>query len=113
MNALSEYFRCPERYARIALSGTPSEKKGYFRFCEETLYGNCSGIVPAASADAMAGNAVDSVRMEEGTTHLPFDLDQVVDNLRDELYSDWWFGGAKSAVVNLYYLLRPFLPVAV
>jgi len=114
MNALSEYFRCPEQYAQIALSGIPSEKSGYFRFGEETLYGNCCGIEPATSPDGLIGNTIKGVRREEKTTYLPFDLDEVVDNLRRELYSDWQSDkGLKSAAVSLYYWLRPVLPVSV
>lgn len=96
------------------MSGTPSKKKGYFRFGEETLYGNCSGILPSVSPEALAGNALDRVQTKQATVYLPFDLEQVVDNLRKELYSDWWSGGGqKSVAATVYYAVRPLLPVAV
>jgi hypothetical protein len=49
MNCLSEYYKCSERNARMALSGALSEKSGYFRFGEDTLYGQYCGRQPAAS----------------------------------------------------------------
>jgi len=114
MNSLVQYYRCPERYARVAQIGTPSAKRGFFRFGQQTLYGTCSGIQPAAAPDGSRGNAIERAQTRDEAVCLPFDLDQVVDNLRNELYSDWWSGGGTtSPAAKLYYLIRPILPVAI
>jgi len=56
-------------------------------------------------------DALGDTAVENGTIYLPFDLGEVLDNLRCELYtSDWRTGIAKSALARLYYLARPFLP---
>ncbi len=114
MNCLSQYYKCPERYARIALSGVLSEKSGYFRFGEDTLYGQCCGRQPAASPTAPLWDALQDVHTENGMACLPFDVSQVADSLRWEMYAhDWRNGDANSALASLYYFFRPLLPVAV
>jgi hypothetical protein len=114
MNCLIQYCKCPDRYARIEPSGALSEKSGYFHFGAETLYGKCCGPLPADSATDSLWDAAGNVRCEGGTTYLPFDLTQVVDSLRNELYvEEWTSGGMKSAIASAYYLVRPVLPVAV
>jgi hypothetical protein len=113
MNVLSQYFRCPEQYARVAPSGSLSQKSGYFRFGEEVLYGQCCGAVPSDSPTDLVRSTSDS-RRRGGTAYLPFDLNQIVDNLRTEVYSNWWSNGnRRSAAASLYYFFRPILPVAV
>jgi len=113
-NCITEYYRCPIRYAGFALTGELSAKSGYFRFGEDTLYGQFSGRQPAVSPAGPLWDALQDVHLENGTAGLPFDLSQVVDSLRFEMYAeDWRNGRASSALVSLYYFLRPILPVAV
>ena len=113
-NYITEYYRCPARYAGFALTGALSEKSGYFRFGEDTLYGQFSGRQPAVSPTDPLRDALQDVHLENGTVGLPFDMSQVVDSLRFEMYADNWRNGkASSALVNLYYFLRPILPVVV
>ena len=106
---LSQYWRCPERFLRIAVAGDLSGEKGYFRFGPDTLYGRCVNARPAAEVAEPLLDLRDSVRLEAGTVLLPFDLDEVVDNLRQELYAaDSTWG---NRVTDIYYFLRPILPV--
>ena len=84
---LSQYWRCPESYLRIALAGELTGDKGYFRFGPDTLYGRCVHARPAAEAEDPLLDLLDGVRFEAGTVLLPFDFDEVVDNLRQESYS--------------------------
>jgi hypothetical protein len=108
---LSQYWRCPESYLRIALAGELSGEKGYFRFGPDTLYGRCVKARPAAEAAEPLLDLRDGARLEAGTVLLPFDFDEVVDNLRQELYvGDNAWG---DRLTDAYYLLRPALPVAV
>jgi len=111
-NYLSQYFRCPEGYVRLAQRGAASETRGYFRFGKEAIcYGKCAGRRPSESAAGDLHDALGDTAVENGTIYLPFDLGEVLDNLRCELYtSDWRTGIAKSALARLYYLARPFLP---
>ena len=112
--SLSRYYKCPERYERIAPGGLLSRKSGYFRFGHDTLYGQCGGHEPAASPTEPLWDALADVHFDNGTAYLPFDLSQVVDSLRCERYAtDWHAGKGPHGLTSLYYLLRPVLPVAV
>ena len=109
---LSEYFRCPENSIRLVEKGTLSGASGYFRFGEEAVcFGKyCGGRLSDSPANRLHDALCDTVA-ENGTTYLPFDLAEVLDNLRCELYADDWRGGhAKSALATIYYLLRPIIP---
>jgi len=112
MNSLSQYYKCSERHAPLELSGALSDNSGYFRFGEDTLYGQCSGHRPAASPRDALRDARPDVHIKNGNLHLPFDLSQVVDGLRREMYAKDWRDG-NSPLASLYYLIRPLMPVAV
>jgi hypothetical protein len=64
-------------------------------------------------SDSCANNLHDAfpdTATDNGTTYLPFDPAEVLENLRCELYvGDWRQGLAKAALVRMYYLLRPLL----
>jgi hypothetical protein len=114
-NYLAQYFRCPERYAQLASKGMLSETPGYFRFGGDAVcYGKYSGRRPSDSAAKPLHDALSDTVSENGVVYLPFDLTEVLDNLRCELYTgDWREGAAKSALARIYYLMRPLLPFGV
>ena len=114
-SCLIEYFRCPESYLRFAQMGALSETKGYFRFGDEAVgYGRLSGEKPSASPAGLLPDALHDTFAENGTVCLPFDLAEVLDNLRCELYTgDWREGRAQSTLAAIYYFLRPVLPFGV
>jgi len=113
-SCLTDYYRCPDE---LVPQVTPSElptKQGFFGLGSDTLcYGRCSsgsvrylnGIAPP---DALADLA-----FRDGVAHLPFDLNEVIDNLRLERYS---IAGSKQRPItahatlrNIYYSVRPYL----
>jgi len=109
---LSDYYRCPERYFRLALKGTLSSTKGYFRFGRDAVcYGRyCGQRIPDSPANSLHDASLDTT-VADGITYLPFDLTELVDNVRCEVYTHDWRGGqVKSALARLYYFVRPTLP---
>jgi hypothetical protein len=112
---ITQYYRCPNGYVQLALKGPLSESRGYFRFGRGAVcYGQYSGRRPSASPVDALFDASPDVSIEGGTTYLPFDLRQVVDSLRNELYVDSWRNrNPVSAIAKMYYSIRPLLPVAV
>jgi hypothetical protein len=108
---LSDYYRCPERYERIALKEPFKEPGGFFRFGEDTIcYGKRSGGRTSDSFTNSLYDAYPDSTTGDGTTYLPFDPTELLDNLRCELYVGAWREGyLKSSLVRMYYLLRPFL----
>jgi hypothetical protein len=113
-DCLTQYYRCPDRYARLALKGPLSGASGYFRFGDATVYGNYCGRQPSSLPGDDLFDASRDTYIAEGTTYLPFDLKQVIDNLRNELYvANGHDGHAQSVLARMYYSVRPILPFGV
>ncbi len=116
VNPFIDYFRCPDQVAVIGPSGGPSLDAGYFRFGGTVCYGRPVGVVPAVRPDARVED-VAAPSAEDGSVLLPFDLAEVVDNLRLERYTRVRPALEKvstlGAVRALYYRIRPVLPVPV
>jgi hypothetical protein len=111
-----DYFKCPEHYARLALKGSLSAPKRYFRFGAGSV---CYGHLCEAQNRTDSGTTCDviqEVTVDGGTVHLPFDVKEVVDNLRRELYPVSARNEksiASSLAADMYYGVRPILPVRV
>lgn len=113
-NALIDYYRCPERYARMEVKRREPAGRGYFRFgAAATCYGICYGHTPAQAPDGPLPDAGQEVVVENETIYLPFDPAEVADNLRHERYVEDWRSGVTSPLAKMYYLVRPVLPVGV
>jgi glycosyltransferase involved in cell wall biosynthesis len=113
-DALVQYYRCPESYVRVNLRGSLSERSGYFDFgTGTTCYGRCVGHAPSDSPAEVLPDVLASAMIDEGSVNLPFDLKEVVDNLRCELYSQGVASAAEARMMaRAYYLVRPLLPVS-
>jgi hypothetical protein len=114
-NAFLEYFKCPEQYARFGLRGPISATDDYFRFGAANV---CYGRVNHGQNGSKAGTQTDvapEVMFEKGTVILPFDLNEVIDNLRQERYTAAQGEASASHSLKgaLYYCIRPLLPVGV
>lgn len=114
-DCVSRYYRCPERYVRLAQKSALSRTKGYFRFGGDTVcFGTYCGQHTSDSPANGLYDALLDTTVAEGTTVLPFDLNELVENLRCELYAHDWHGERfKSTLAKLYYLVRPALPFVV
>jgi len=110
-----DYYLCPEEFARFGLSNPLGEASGFFRFGKGiTCYGR-SGL-PAGNFHANSPcDAAPLLQVQGNEIRLPFDVDEVVENLRRERYVSK--APALSTPERLtrraYYVARPFLPVSV
>ena len=111
---VAQYYRCQERHAKFNLAGSLSQEKGFFRFGDEGLcYGQLARDMPSLTPNGKLCNVICHTSHNNGVTYLPFDITQVVDNLRLELYSnnfridDSFIGSIQN---KTYYFLRPLLP---
>ena len=112
--SLIHYFRCPERHVRLVLKEPLSGVSGYFLFgAGSVCYGRCSGTRPAKTPDGDLKDVYPDATAKEGVVSLPFDLTEVTNNLRFELYTSARRSGRETSVNQLYYFLRPLLPVSV
>jgi hypothetical protein len=119
-NAFLDYFKCPEQFAELETPAVLSERAGYFTFGNAICYGRVRGQRPADYIEGPLPDVSEEARPQAGhRLQLPFDLTEVVTNLREERYRQKAmrgyldrFTGARAAR-SLYYFLRPVLPVSI
>jgi hypothetical protein len=110
-----DYFRCPERYVQLCTKGELSEERGFFSFGKGVLaYGRYVGHEPAETPGGPLREAWEEVDFTSGSVGLPFELDEVVENLRLERYTqDCQYGSSENSfIARAYYAVRPLLPVS-
>lgn len=113
-SGLTKYYRCPDAYDRFAVKGALPSTSGYFRFGQASIcYGSYDRQKPSLSSLEALQDALPETLIENGTVYLPFNPAQVIANLGREAYADEWRSGPMSTLANLYYRLRPALPVNV
>jgi len=110
-----DYFKCPERYVSLSSTGPLSAAKGFFRLGPDNIY---YGRVCRRNGfpDGAVGDVLHEVKVEQGTVYLPFDVDEVVDNLRCELYplsARNEESRVHAALSAMDYCVRPLLPVGI
>jgi hypothetical protein len=116
---LAERFRSQEQVANFTILRDLYPDSRFFRFGPDIIcYGQCSSGIPATVATDALDIGCQDVFVNGSGVRLPFDPVQVVNNLRFERYVDNSPKGNRNAMMNnavrnMYYSMRPFLPVAV
>jgi len=111
-----DHFRCGREIPQFCVAERLKGPNGYFRFGSDAV---CYGQASAEIHSALNGNLFDAslhVHHNERTIVLPFDPNQVLQNLRYERHapapkSQWWIEA--SWTKKLYYASRPMLPVSI
>jgi hypothetical protein len=110
---LSERYGSPTAGVDFIISGSLSSDSGYFRLGPETIcYGRCSSRCPAPRVTNSLYDVYGEVTIHGSSIHLPFDPDEIVDNLLTERYeakSETQTILSNRRLKSLYYLLRPYL----
>jgi hypothetical protein len=114
---LLQYYRCPESFVDFALTGRLSSNSGFFRFGKETLcFGKSCSRYPSSQIKPGLYDASSAVTFSGGSTLLPFNPSEIIENLYRERYSpDRSVDRRKFSeriIRNTYYALRPALPDA-
>jgi hypothetical protein len=112
---LVDYYRCPAEFVEMALAGELSPDSGYFRFGPDIAYGQTSCGVRGQLPKNALYDTLPAVTAEQGVLRVPFDVSQVVDNLRLERYpidSSESTASVRQMWQKLYYPLRRYIPVA-
>jgi hypothetical protein len=119
IRALLDYYRLPaDSFGGVSPTiDFPSGENGFFEFGEKNIcYGrNLSGVA-ANVEDAGKFDASRDVQADGETIRLPFDFNEVIENLRRERYrrnmnADKKSFSASKIVRKIYYLVREWLPV--
>jgi hypothetical protein len=108
MQAVSDHYRCPEGFLDFRLSEQMSPDPGYFRFGSETIcYGRTLKGAHRAQISSNLCDTLPNVLLDEGQLVLPFDPNEVIDNLRLERYPSSQLGRSEKLLKAIYYRLRP------
>ncbi len=116
---LLERYRCAESLAEFELSGELSPDEGFFGFGSDVVcYGSTAGGFRRKHPTGELFDSSGSSTTTDSTVILPFDPNEVIDNLRLERYAqDHNLNGnqplPKKLLRNAYYSLRPLFPVSV
>jgi hypothetical protein len=115
-NVLTDRFRCPEEVADFTVPTDLSSDPGYS--ADANGYGQRSSGIPAAAVADSLRDVLQRFRTHASTVQPSCDPCKVVDSLLRERYAARSPLGSKSLVTNnvvrnIYYSVRPFLPVAV
>jgi len=116
MSVFTDQYRFDDRYGNFKVAVPQTAKTGYFKVGEKAV---CYGRAPAAHLQQRArGDLYDMLRAVTVAGHdtvLPFDPDEVIDNLRYERYAGADAQGQQSVPLKLakkiYYMFRPLMPV--
>lgn len=114
-----EYFRCPAAYVDFRLSADLGPRPGFFRFGPDLIcYGRIASGQTQRDPSGVLEDAFTRLRVEKNTSYIPFDLDEVVENLRHERYgavarAAFRWSSARSVARRAYYAVRPLLPTSV
>jgi hypothetical protein len=108
-----EYFCCPETYAQFEIGGALSAHPGFFRWGRDTLcYGRTRDGHGASRTDAALCDMQNELDLCRSLSRLPFDPEEVVENLQRERYcaESREKGRLDSLLLRrVYYFLRPYL----
>ena len=121
ISSLLDYYRIPtESLNAISLAAAPvSGAPGYFQFGPQNVcYGQSASGTSPDLKDYPKHEALKDVRTDGSVIHLPFDFNEVIQNLRLERYWKKSVGGldrfaSNEAIRKFYYFVRKSLPFPV
>src|SRR5438093_6626918 len=116
MSVFTDQYRFDEGYGEFKVATPQKESTGYFRFGSNAIcYGRTSaGFLQPTAKDNLYDVARDVI-VAGCNTILPFDPNEVINNLRYERYVR--SGQERPSVLwtlarRVYYLFRPVMPVS-
>jgi len=108
IRAVRDRYRCPNGFLDFRLSEGLSSESGYFQFGPvATCYGRTLQSAHQAQLSSPLRDTLPGVSFDGKQLVLPFDPNEVIDNLRLERYPSSRLGAWEKALKNIYYLLRP------
>jgi hypothetical protein len=117
--AITDHYPCPGNLVNFQLRGKLAEAEGYFRFGRAICYGKSSVGFRSEQMTGVLYDTAPDVDRDGASIRLPFDPDEIINNLRHERYRYKGNGNATGPgdgimLRNLYYSwLRPILPARI
>jgi hypothetical protein len=107
---MSQRYRCPDKFLNYRASECLSSDAGYFQIGSgTTCYGRTLGGLHRSQPDSVLCDTLPFVSFDGTQVVLPFDPDEIIDNLRLERYSGVQLSAGGSALKSVYYWFRPFM----
>src|SRR6266852_3940427 len=92
--AVRELYRCPEDCLNFTLNGELASDRGYFQFGPSVIcYGRSCGGIRQPRAESFLYDTLQDAKIDDGSVKLPFDPNEILDNLRLERYPLGQLGG--------------------
>src|ERR1700691_4692163 len=107
IQAVRDRYRCPEGFLDFRLSEGLSPEAGYFQFGAATCYGRTLQSAHQAQLSSPLRATQPGVSFDGNQLVLPFDPNEIIDNLRLERYPSSQLGTWEKALKDIYYRLRP------
>lgn len=105
------YFLCPVEYSDLFRGNGAPVANGYFSFGPDAIcFGHYGGRYTSSEPSGRLDDGSKDVVIEDGNAYLPFDPDEVVENLWSEKYIDYSRAGFRLLAYP-YYFIRPVLSV--
>jgi hypothetical protein len=109
IRAVSDRFRCPDGFLDFRLKEGISPQPGYFQFGKNaTCFGRSLSGFQNSNLSASLCDTLPEVSFDGSRLVLPFDPNEVIDNLRLERYPCGQLRKYERALKGIYYSLRPF-----
>jgi len=118
-HTLFDHYRFPAGTLGCIATDDLTGNPGFFRFGPKTVcYGRCSSGVARGVEESGSFDVSKLVRFDGSTVHLPFDIEEVIENLRRETYEACMAPtiekfSSHEWVRKTYYSVRELLPVSV
>jgi len=109
VQAVRERYCCPDDFLHLRRVSELSSDRGYFQFGPGAIcYGRSSNGFRRPRAESALYDTLQDTQIENENVRLPFDPDEIIDNLRLERYRPSELGGYTNLLKGIYYHLRPF-----
>ncbi len=109
LETVGNHFRCPKEFLDFRVSGPLSANSGFFRFGSEAIcYGRRVRESSQPRSSSSFRDLLPQVSTRKSRLVLPFDPNEIIDNLRLERYPCTQMGKSEKALKSIYYQLRPF-----
>jgi hypothetical protein len=108
IQAVLDHFRCPPESLAFRQDGERSSAAGFFQFGPDTIcYGRTTVGRLSKKTDSQLCDVRQGVFFDGAQVVLPFDPNEIIDDLRMERYPGCQFDGREKALKSTYYRLRP------
>ncbi len=108
VQTVRDRFRCPEEFLDFRLAGELSPAPAYFRFgANTTCYGRSWEEDGRPQPAPPLRDLLSCVSVDGTQLVLPFDPNEIIDNLRLERYPGCQLNERERTLKNAYYWLRP------